>query len=190
MNHSTEKELLTLVKQDFLGPAATDNQSRCQQLWSALIKLIEPIANHDQTLEISCANILQINQIQQINFDQIFCLDLLHRLPGERLRLDVLKQLKNKISATGEIVITVDNFWQQKKYFNLMVKFFLLKILGKNRMDLGDLISYQTVANQITNRRYYHAFTAWQLKGLARAVNLKIKKFQQDRDSYYLILQK
>lgn len=136
-------------------------------------------------------DILNLTAIPQINFDHIFCIAVLHHLPGKQLRVQALKQLKNKIKPDGQIIITVWNLWNQPKYKKMIIKFWLLKLLKKNKMDNGDILfDWKDPKIKEYSQRYYHAFTQKQLRELAELAGLKIKQLQKDPYNYYLILSK
>lgn len=153
--------------------------------------LIELAKTNFPDHSFNVSNILELGQIKQINFDFIFCIAVLHHLPGADLQIAALKKLKNKINFDGKIIISVWNMWEQKKYRNLIIKYFLLKLIGKNKMDLGDIIfSWKNSLGKKLSERYYHAFTMVQLKKIAKQAGLKIEKLYKDKYNYYLILKK
>ena len=160
----------------------------CSQLLTAGQTNFVNSHNKPQFKEI---DILELNQLPQINFDHIFCVALLHHLPGERLRIQALRQLKNKAKPGGRIIITVWNLWAHHKYRKLIIKFWLLKLLKKNQMDFGDILfDWQDPKIQTYNQRYYHAFTKKQLAKIAKGAGLKINQLYQDQYNYYLIAER
>lgn len=134
-------------------------------------------------------DLLELSQLPEINFDYVFCAAVLHHLPGKDLRIAALKQLKNKINDDGKIIITAWNMWRQKKFVKLIIKYFLLRLIGKNKMDFGDILfDWKNSAGVSIGQRYYHAFTKCQLKRIARKAGLKIEKIYKDKYNYYLVL--
>ncbi len=134
------------------------------------------------------SDILDLGKIPQINFDYVFCIAVLHHLPGEDLQINVLKQLKNKINANGKIIVTVWNLWTQKKFVKLIFKFWLLKFIGKNKMDFGDILFDWKGIRGESSQRYYHAFRNCELKKIVKKAGLKIEKIYRDKYNFYLIL--
>jgi len=132
-------------------------------------------------------DILELGKIPEINFDYIFCIAVLHHLPGNDLRIAALKQLKNKLISNGKIIISVWNLWSQKKFRKLIFKFALLKLIKKNKMDLGDIL-FEGFSQK--SKRYYHAFTKRGLKKLVKKSGLKLEKIYKDKFNYYAILEK
>jgi len=131
-------------------------------------------------------NLLELSQFKEINFDRVFCLAVLHHLPGSDLRLAALKQLKNKIKDDGRIIITVWNLWSQPKFRKLILRYGLLKMIKKNKMDFSDILFSGFSGSQ----RYYHAFTRHELKKIVYQAGLKPEKIHKDEYNYYLVLRK
>lgn len=154
-------------------------------------KLTEAAQKNYPAHNFILGDILELNKIPELNFDYAFCVAVLHHLPGEDLRLSVLRQLKNKIKENGRIVVTVWDLWTQPKFRRLILKFFLLKLIKKNRYDCGDILyDWKNSAGKIISQRYYHAFRKGELKKLSKKAGLKIEKIYQDKYNYYLILKK
>jgi len=137
------------------------------------------------------ADILDLDKIPEKDFDYIFCIAVLHHLPGDDLQIKALKQMKNKIKNNGRIIITVWNLWSQKKFSKLIYKYALLKLFGKNEMDFGDILfDWKNNKGESLSRRYYHAFTKNELKKIVKLAGLKMKRFYKDKYNYCLILEK
>jgi len=137
--------------------------------------------------QFQLGNILELSKIPEINFDYVFSIAVLHHLPGQNLRIAALKQLKNKVAQNGQIIITAWNLWSQRKFRKLIFKSTLLKLLKKNKMDLGDILF---AGFNKKSKRYYHAFTKRELKKIAKKAGLKINRIYKDGYNYYAILQK
>lgn len=141
--------------------------------------------------EFSVGNILELDKILEKDFDYVFCVAVLHHLPGDDLRVAALEQMKNKIKADGKIIITVWSLWRQKKFSKLIYKFALAKILGRNKMDFGDILfDWKNNLAEPVSRRYYHAFTGNGLKNIIKQAGLKLEKLSKDNYNYYAILRK
>lgn len=137
------------------------------------------------------SDIMALSQVPDINFDYVFCVAVLQHIPGRNLQINALRQLKNKVSENGRIIITVWNLWSQRKYQKLIFKFFLLKLIGKNKMDLGDIMfDWKNSEGRAISKRYYHAFRKRELKSLIKEAGLKIEKTYKDKYNYYVIIKK
>lgn len=150
-------------------------------------KLINIVKSRFPHSKFIMGNILELGKIPDINFDYVFCIAVLHHLPDQNLRIAALKQLRNKVTGEGKIILTVWNLWSQKKFRKLILKFALLKIIKKNKMDYGDIL-FEGFTQK--SQRYYHAFTKRQLKKIIKIAGLKIEKIYTDEYNYYAILTK
>ena len=83
-------------------------------------------------------DLLELDKLPLQKFDYIFCVAVLHHIPGEDLRLKVLKNLKEKLADNGKIILTVWNLWSQKKFRNLIFKTEILKFLTKIKITKND----------------------------------------------------
>jgi len=136
-------------------------------------------------------DVLELSQIADLNFDYVFCVALLHHLPGQDLRLAALKQLKNKINQDGKIIISAWNMWSQPRFRKFIFKFSLLKLIGKNKMDFGDILfDWKNSSGLVISKRYYHAFRKYELKKLAKVAGLHAASLYKDGFNYYMILSK
>jgi 2-polyprenyl-3-methyl-5-hydroxy-6-metoxy-1,4-benzoquinol methylase len=135
-------------------------------------------------------DILNLGNLSDYDFDYVFCIAVLHHLPSADLRLQALKQLKNKIKANGKIVLTVWNMWPQEKYRKMIYKFTLLKFFGRFKADFGDVLFDWRAPNSQMSKRYYHMFTKREVEKLAKKAGLKIEKSFKDNFNYYLVLTK
>ncbi|MFH0955978.1 MAG: class I SAM-dependent methyltransferase, partial [Candidatus Falkowbacteria bacterium] len=147
--------------------------------------------NNNNSYEFKNADILELDKFPEKDFDYVFCIAVLHHLPGDDLRLKALEQMKDKIKPEGKIILTVWNLWSRTKFRRLIFKYSLLQLIGKNKMDFGDILfDWKNNKGESLNRRYYHVFTKNELKKLAVRARLKIEKLYRDKYNYYIILTK
>jgi len=134
---------------------------------------------------------LELGRLPQLNFDYVFCVAVLHHIPGENLQIDALKQLKNKVKPGGRIIVTVWNFWNKKKYVRLILKFWFLRFFGKNKMDLGDILfDWKSTSGERIGQRYYHAFRWSELNKIIKKAGFAIDNKYSDEHNYYIVLKK
>jgi len=139
--------------------------------------------------EFRANDILRLGEVPELDFDYVFCVAVLQHIPGKDLRLQVLRQLRNKVSRKGKVIITVWNLRGQEKYRKLIWRFWLLKLIGKNRMDFGDILfDWKSPDCVRTSRRYYHAFGLSELKKLAKKAGLSIEKIHKDERNIYAVM--
>jgi len=158
------------------------------------------LIHNAQALHIGYAfregDILDLSRVPEFDFDHVFCVATLQHIPGRNLQIDALKQLKNKIKNSGRIVLTTWNLWgaeqnKKKPYKKWVWKFWLLKLIKKNRMDFGDIIfDWKNSQGERVSQRYYHAFRKGELKAIFKKAGLKIEKLYKDRYNYYAVLKK
>ncbi len=133
-------------------------------------------------------DILKLENLIQKNFDCIFCIAVLHHIPGEDLRLKVLENLKEKLADSGKIILTVWNLWSRKKFRNFIFKFALLKLIGRSKMDFSDILfDWKDSDGKAVSQRYYHAFNIYELKKIIKKAGLNIEKIYKDKYNYYVI---
>ncbi|MFC1678329.1 class I SAM-dependent methyltransferase [Patescibacteria group bacterium] len=136
-------------------------------------------------------DLLDMGKIPEYDFDHIFCIAVLHHIPGRKLQVEAMRQLGNKTKQGGKIIISVWNLWSQKKYRKLIWRFFFLKLIKKNEMDFGDILfDWKDKDGAAVSKRYYHGFTKRELKRIGRKAKLKIKKIYKDQFNYYLVMEK
>ena len=173
--------LLELFKNKKINYLGVDNSE-------GLIKLAQKKFPKDKS-KFKVYNILELDKLKQSNFDYIFCIAVLHHIPGQDLQVNALEQLKNKLGKNGKIVLTVWNLWTKKKYCKLIFKFALLKLIGKNKMAFGDILfSWKNNKRQNLSERYYHAFTKCGLKKIVKKSGLNLEKIYKDKYNYYLVI--
>jgi 2-polyprenyl-3-methyl-5-hydroxy-6-metoxy-1,4-benzoquinol methylase len=139
----------------------------------------------DAGYKFLAGDILELSQFSEINFDYVFCVAVLQHIPGRDLQIAALRQMKNKIGADGKIILTVWNLWSQKKYRRMIFKFFILKLIKKNKMNFGDIL-FDGFGGK--SQRYYHAFRMGELKKIIKKSGLKYEKIYKDKYNYYAVL--
>jgi len=186
--------LIEAFKDKKINYLGVDNSEKLIEAAEINYKL--PINNY----EFKVVDILELDKLSENNFDYIFCIAVFHHLPGDDLRIKALEQMKNKLKPGGKIIITAWNFWSKEKFRRLILKYGLLKIIGKNKFDFGDIIfnwgnnkpphllNKCEGKGEKVSQRYYHAFTKKELKKIVFRSGLKIEKLYKDKHNYYLIL--
>lgn len=104
-------------------------------------------------------------------FDKIYSFAVLHHIPSRQLRLLFLREAKRVLKPKGILILTVWKF-NNRKQFKLIFKFYILKLLRKNKLDYRDVI----IPWARTTQRYVHLFSKRELKNLLKKANLKTKK--------------
>lgn len=105
-------------------------------------------------------------------FDRIFCLAVLHHIPGGELREKFLREIFRVLKKGGSLVISSWRLWPNRKHAPLFLKYFFKKLLGLSPLDWGDV--FKTWGKN--GQRYFHNFTKSGLKKI-----LKENGFSVDR---------
>jgi len=121
-------------------------------------------------------------------FDYIFIIAALQHIPSENLRISFLKELKNYLKKDSKLIISNWNLWEQKKYRKIILKTYLLKIFGKNKLDFGDIIFPKNYNKN--SKRYYHAFRKSELKRILKKAGYKIESLYIKENNIYSIVSK
>lgn len=124
-------------------------------------------------------------------FDKIYSIAVFHHIPSKEFRLQFLREAKRVLKPEGLLILTVWNLWQWYNW-KLLLKFTLLKIFGKSRLDFKDVF----VPWGKTCQRYVHNFSQRELRKLVKETEFKIKEIgflsrgRIEKANIYLIAKK
>ncbi len=123
------------------------------------------------------------------SFDVVLSIAVLHHIPSKELRIRFLKEARRVLKEKGKIIITVWKFHRKKDRF-LLLKYTILKILGKTRLDFKDILEPWGKKTE----RYYHWFSKRELVKLAEEAGFKAKGSgftkKKNRENIYLVAEK
>lgn len=173
--------VLSLYQKDFfyLGVDASSN-------------LID-LAKKNQGNYFKVLNILDLDKLEEKDFNIIFSWAVLHHVPGEDLRQKVLQDVFAKLKDGGLFVFSVwklSGIAQKKKY--CFGKMFFKQLLHGRIIDSGDFIFpwKGSAQNDVDRIRYYHNFSKKELRTMIDKSQFKIEEFLEDDFNYYYILKK
>jgi len=108
------------------------------------------------------------------SIDQIWTIAAFHHLPDQKTRLKALKEMRRVLKKNGQIILTNWNLFQPryKKYVNQAIWNFL-KTFGLKYAWNDTFIPWKSGEKELT-KRYYHAFTPWELSQLFKKSKLEI----------------
>lgn len=139
------------------------------------------------TNEFRLAEILNMDNVPEKNFDYIFCLAVWQHIPSRELRLKFLNSLATKLKSSGQLIISVWDLSCNPKYRRMIRYNYLKKMIGRYRLSGRDLIfPWKNSTGLALSDRYYHAFTIREIKKLSVAANLKIKEIQSDTHNIWV----
>lgn len=152
-----------------------------------LIKLAS--SNYPDYKFLVC-DILELDSLKEKR-DLVFSVAVIHHLPGFDLRLKAIKQMLNATNNGGSIVFSVWDMWSNKKYKSLLFRAAWQKIIGRNKLDFGDLIfPWKNDKGVAISERYYHAFTVKELQRLMKLAEITDYKLYGDHYNYWVIINK
>ena len=110
-------------------------------------------------------------------FDKIYSIAVLHHIPSDAFRLEFLKEVKRVLKPKGFFILTAWNLRKKKAGFWLLIKYTILGIFGKSKLDQGDVFySWKTPEGKTVAQRYLHCFKKRELETLVGKAGFKIKE--------------
>ena len=122
-------------------------------------------------------------------FDKVLSVSVLHHIPSDKLRKKYLLEINRVLKKRGLILLRVQDLISNQKYRTLILKYFVLKLVGWNKMDFGDLlIPWKDGQGNILAERYFHCFSKKELKELFKKAGFDIEKVYYDgKDPFFNI---
>ncbi len=106
-------------------------------------------------------------------FDQAFAFAVLHHLPGERLRLRLLQQVRALLAPQGRFTLSVWNFLASERLRGRVVPWEEIG-LSADMVDEGDyLLDWRRGGHGL---RYVHHFSEAQLRALAERAGFDVQQ--------------
>ncbi len=138
-------------------------------------------------------DILSLEKNQELKasapFDVIFAIAVWHHLPGRDWQVQAVRDSLNYLQPQGQLFITVQNFWRQKKYRRRLYQNIWQRLSGRHHRSYRDLVfPWKDSAGNILGQRYYHVYTRRELKKISRLAGGRIVSLKSDRYNYYLEL--
>ena len=128
------------------------------------------------------------------SFQEIFSIAVLHHIPSEDFRLKFLNEIKRVLKPKGLLVLTV---WNLRKNYLLLLKYTILKIIGKSELDSGDVLyPWRDSGGNIVLQRYIHCFKKRELEKLIEKTGFKVKEMgflargRHKKANIYLVAEK
>ena len=126
-------------------------------------------------------------------FDKVYCIAVLHHIPSIEFRLKVLEEVRRVLKPKGNLILTVWNLRNIKRAKKLLLKYTLLKIIGKSKLDFKDIfLPWRDNKGKVVTDRYIHSFSKSELKKITKKTGLKVKEigYLEKKYNIYLIAEK
>lgn len=108
------------------------------------------------------------------SFDSVVSFSVFHHIPSKAIRVKVLQEIKRVLKPGCRAIVTVWNLFEPWPFNRFKIKEQLIK--PPQGMEKGDVLMAWKATPKKSIMRYLHAFTAPELKYLARQAGfLKIK---------------
>lgn len=125
-------------------------------------------------------------------FDKVYSIATLHRIPSREFRLQFLKEIKRVLKSERFLILTV---WKlkSKKVLTLSLKYTLLKLISKSKLDFKDILEPW---GKEKIKIYYHHFSKRELVNLVKKADFEVLKSglirneRGNRNNIYLIAKK
>jgi len=124
-------------------------------------------------------------------FDKVYSIAVLHHIPSEDFRIIFLEEIRRVLKPGELLILTVWRFHQLKEIY-LLLKYTVLKLIGKSKLDWKDI--FEPWGKKVN--RYYHYFSKRELIKLIKKVKFKviktgiIKNKRGNRQNIYIVAQK
>jgi ubiquinone/menaquinone biosynthesis C-methylase UbiE len=110
------------------------------------------------------------------SFDKVFCLAVIHHIPSAEFRRAFLAEAKRVLKPGGLLILTAWYLLDKPKTWRELAKMALLKIAGRNKMDLGDiLVPFKDSKGKVLAERYVHTFSVAGLRRLVGSSELRVE---------------
>ena len=107
-------------------------------------------------------------------FDKVYSISVLHHIPSKEFRQKFLLEAKRVLKKDGLLILRVWDFFKRKGGPKLIFKFFLLKILGKTKLDFFDVFDpWKDSQGNVLAEIYFHCFSKRELEKLAKLASFE-----------------
>lgn len=110
-------------------------------------------------------------------FDKVFSLSVFHHIPSREMRIEFLKEIKRVLKPNHCVILTVWNL-KGKKIKKLLIKYIILRFLGKSKLDYKDIFyPWKSMKGEVVIQRYIHVFSCRELRKLFKEAGFQIEEF-------------
>jgi len=128
-------------------------------------------------------------------FDKVYSISVLHNIPSRELQIQYLREMRRVVKPEGLLILRVWDFWRRKEGWELFLKYALLKLLKRSRLDFFDvLVPWKDSQGEILVQRYFHCFTKRSIMKLIRDAGFRVRKAwrggKDPRTNIYIVAEK
>jgi len=110
-------------------------------------------------------------------FDKVFSIAVLHHIPSNEFRMEFLKEIRRVLKPKGKIILTVWNLYSKKGVSLSLIKYTLLRLFGKSKLDKGDIFyPWRDFEGNIKAERYFHCFKKRELSKLVKKAGFLVEE--------------
>lgn len=111
------------------------------------------------------------------SFDKVFSIAVLHHIPSDEFRLEFLKEAGRILKSKGLLILTVWNLRQKEDVLWSLLKYTILRALGKSKLDPGDVFyPWKNSEGEVSAQRYVHCFKKKELEELIEKAGFRVKE--------------
>jgi ubiquinone/menaquinone biosynthesis C-methylase UbiE len=141
-------------------------------------KILELAKKHFPKNQFKGGDMLKLPAEDDIS-DIIFCIRAFHHLASKKQRVRTLEEMRRVLQNNGKLIITVWNLWQIK-YLKYIFRGFLRFIYSFGGYAVSDtFIPWGKKA-----KRYYHAFTPYELNKIVSSAGFEIEDVFYVKDGH------
>lgn len=118
-------------------------------------------------------------------FDKVYTFAVFHHIPSTELRIQFLNEIFRVLKPGGLLILSVWDLFKRKGTKPVILKFLLLKILRKTKLDFFDIfLPWKNDKGEILGQRYFHCFFGKELKTLLRKSGFSLLKIWREGERY------
>ena len=120
-------------------------------------------------------------------FNVVISSAVLHHIPSQKLRIQMLRELRRVVRPGGKVMLLVWNAFGFKHLWKAIFLSYVKSILSLGKHDVGDMM-LPFFGKE--NRRYVHAFTQRSLQKLSKKSGIENAVVQKTGKNFFILFEK